>query len=423
MKQVIEYLGQDGDGPLKKDYWKLLSLMLRDALANNANGVVLLRFDQLQGFAENIWEEVCESLNAIVNGEAQNILGKDDQIFGFDPSSYIVIAHRDHAYTSYELAEKLKNTIAVHMMGGPLGQSKINLLQVDAIGETGIEASGGQQEERSVPATPVAEESGEIFLEEMEDVSLIGTASFDFLPIWHIRRNFVMTFECIPRWHLENGDILDEADLSERFSRHDMEHALDAVTVRHAVDQVVRVIEHDAMASILVPVHFDTIMEEEGFSQFLQVYRELTPVWRERVSMEIKCIPDGVTFENLCICMNRLRPYCKGLYVQVPLSFNQIGDFGVGGLVSVGVDLTHETRDEIDIIADMEKFIFKTSQVPSLQTHALGLQTVSLSVAAICAGFDFIGCRPIEEELEGWGIDDFLVKPLDLYKQLLKAKT
>jgi len=421
MTQIIDYSGQGVDGPLKQDYWKLLRLMLCDALDNNPKGVALIRFDKLQHFAQNIWDEVCDSLNAIVNGEAQSVLGDDDQIFGFDAASYLVIAHADQPYSSLELAEKLITTIGVHMMGGPLGQSKISLLVVEKITDHGIEACAVDPEVQAVPAQEVTPAT-EAPLGEVTDLSLIGTASFDFLPIWHIRRNFVMTFECIPRWHLENGDVLDEADLSDRFRQHDMEHALDAETVRHAIDQVMRVVEHDAMASILVPVHFDTIMEDEGFTKFLQAYGELSPIWRERISMEIKCIPHDISFNDLCTCLHRLRPYCQGLYVQVPLTFDQIHDFGVGGLVSIGVDLTHENRDESDVIADMEAFISKTSQVTGLHTHALGLQSVSLSVAAICAGFDFIGCQPIEKELEGWGIDDFLVKPLDLYKQLLKTQ-
>jgi len=416
-EQKFHYKGQETQGPLERDYWKLLSLMMQDHLLKDTDAIILVRFEQLQHFAKDIWKEAAVSLASIVAAESENLLARDDLILGFDDISYIVIAGEKNHESSSDIAQRLADAIGLHLMGSPLGRSSIELWQVRGITDKGISSTQITVSQTAVPSLPEDKEQG-----IQSDLKLIGTAKFNFLPIWHVRRNVVMAFECVPRWQLDSGDILDEIDLSERFQKHDMVYALDAETVQHAVDQVINVIEHDALASIVVPIHYDTICNDLGFELFLRAYGGLMPVWRERVSFEIKSIPVDTDFEKLKATIQRIWPYCYGLYVQVPFDFQGIGDFGVEGLLSIGLDLNHDDREEAVIISDLENFITKAAEYNTLHTHAFGLKTVSLSVAAICAGFDYIGSRPIEKELDGWGLDDFLIKPIDLYKQLLKSR-
>ncbi|SCA56003.1 hypothetical protein MTBPR1_150050 [Candidatus Terasakiella magnetica] len=408
--------GSAENSALQKDYWKLLRLMILDAIEKNPNGVALLKFDKIHHFTEHVWKEAAKTLASIVTGEAKNVIQGDDLFVSFDETSYLLIAEASQGSTSYELAQKISKTIGLHLNGIGLGKTSLSVLRVVAVEDNQIVV------EDSLEVSPAKERVIAQATSSNEVTELLKSASFDFLPLWHVRKSFVMCFECIPRWHQKDGSVLDEHYLSAHFQKHDMEYALDAETVHHAVDQVVNIIENDRVASILVPVHYDTVMEDEGFEKFLKSYGELMPAWRERVSMEIKNLPDDVTFEQVKRALHRLRPYCYGLYVQVPFGFDQIGDFEIDGLVSLGVDLTHDTRDEDVILADMENFVASVNLNDSLHTHALGLQTVSLSVGAICTGFDFIGCKPIDKELDGWGLDDFLVRPIDLYKQLLKNK-
>ncbi|WP_135079575.1 EAL domain-containing protein [Terasakiella sp. SH-1] len=407
MTETVTYRGAQ-DQLLGQDYWALLETMLKEAVHNNPNGVVLLRFEGLGGGGE-----AAPRLTGIVKGEAKQVLRTGDLIVSFDETSFLLIADQAYEQTSLELAQKLMKALGPHL-SGPWARVTVSCSVVVGTAQNAI----------VIEKTRVPEVTGQQqkIPDLDESAKLLGKASFDYLPIWHVRRNFVMCFECIPRWHQDDGTILDENDLSQHFQKHEMEYALDAQTVFHAVDQVVKVIEHNNMASILVPIHFDTVMEDAGFEMFLQTYGTLLPAWRNRVSMELKSIPENAGSDDIKRALHRLRSYCYGLYLQVPFGFDKIGDYGVDGIVSFGVDLSHDNRDEAEILSDMEVFIAKVSQYENLHAHALGLKTVSLSVGAICAGFDFIGCQPIDQELEGWGLDDFLIKPVDLYKQFLKHK-
>ena len=389
------------------DYWRLLRETIKNAHAMDQTSVVLIRFA--------LQEDDAKTLHHIVQNEAENILAPQDIMVAFDDISFVLVANKNNEKSSAELATELVKCVGLQLMSGPFSGASVSIEQIIKVSENSIEVDEISIEEfLRPPSAPVQTPN--------QEIDLLGTASFDFLPIWHVRRNFVMCFECIPRWHLEDGRILDESDVSERFRAHQMEYALDAQTVHHAVDQLIDVIDHDSLASVLVPIHYDSVVEDEGFELFLHSYRELMPIWRERMSMEIKCIPPTASADDIRKALHRLRPFCNALYLQVDFGFDRFADFAADGFVSIGVDLTHDERAEADIIKDMEKFISDAGAFDTLHTHALGLKTVSLSVAAICAGFDYIGSQPITKELEGWGMDDFLIRPIDLYKQFLKNK-
>lgn len=418
MGETIKYGLLENNDALKADYWKLQSLLITDALHHGGDHVALIRFDLFEDCDVQMKKQMSQVLHPIVNLEAQNILSDHASLTMFNDFSYLIITRKDNAESALVQGHKLCQLIETHLHGGAFHGMDLSLWHV-----RGVNAQGLNIEPLTMPTEVIQTQEISVRVasdNQPEGLTLLGKASFDYLPVWNVRKNVVSSFECIPRWHLDDGEILDEADLSQRFQAHDMEYALDAQTMDHAVDQIVDVIEHDAMATIIVPVHYDTVVEDAGFSHFIRAYNNLTSVWRDRISMEIKCIPEQAGFEDVHYAVRRLQPYCALVYLQVPFGFDLFGDFG--GNVCIGLDVTHDRRDEVEIIADMESFIARAANFGAVHTHIFGLQTVSMSVAAICAGFDYIGSHPIDKELEGWGLDDFLIKPIDLYKRLLKSK-
>jgi len=77
-------------------------------------------------------------------------------------------------------------------------------------------------------------------------------------------------------------------------------------------------------------------------------------------------------------------------------------------------------RPENEIIAELET-LASEARARGLHSHVHGLTEMNLSVAAACAGIDFIGSHAIAEEMDELEPDDSLAKPIDLFKTLLTA--
>ena len=140
--------------------------------------------------------------------------------------------------------------------------------------------------------------------------------------------------------------------------------------------------------------------------------------WLQRLLFEIVRIPSGADREDVVAAVNRIRPHGHGVFLRTGANPGALGHFATLGVMGVGLDVYHDARPEDAVMSALEDFVEEVSQ-QGLHTYVVGLRSVSLSVAAVCAGFDFVGSREIAASLEPWGLDDHVVKPLDLFRTTL----
>jgi len=241
-----------------------------------------------------------------------------------------------------------------------------------------------------------------------------------FSPIWEVRANRVFTYLCEPQWLTPEGAFSHE-DAVEHAFKSDRARLVVDLTVLHKTHEAFDdLLEHDRLSSIILPVHYQTLADPQYENRYAAECRQIVGLFHQYICFEIISLPNIIDPAEFAKVTASIRPYCRALFARVKPGSTQIERILTPDVHAFTVDLRDDTRQEHAIIADLKALQDQRPARGGLSC-AHGLRTKSLSLAAICEGFDLIGSDAIAANLEGWPMDDYMVKPIDLYAQLLKG--
>lgn len=398
---------------LQADYWKILKVVVAEALNDDPPRVFLVRLDRLRETVSRTWPQVRHAVHHLIATQAEAQLGPDGFAVRYDETSYLVVLGRDNT----GVLDRIVSRIGAELLGRPDGAGILDVLPVTAVEENGLVCGAGTAPVAAPPAAP-AMDMGAV----EDDIPLVlGDAEYHYFPVWDVRRNIVLSYQCLPVWPDVGGRPLDEEQMAARFADPRMQVGLDLETLHAATTRLDEILERDAMASFLVPVHFETLIDDRVMPRYLKSLHDSAGGWMERIHFEIIRAPVDIREDRVVHAVSRIRPFCRHVFLRLRADLDaDLSRFARLGVMGVGLDLYHDERAEDDVMGTLEAFAGQIS-AQGLHTYVLGLRSVSLSVAAVCAGFDYIGSREIAASLEPWGMDDHIIKPLDLFKTAMKA--
>ncbi len=249
---------------------------------------------------------------------------------------------------------------------------------------------------------------------------ILGDALFRYCPLWKSGGNDVFCYLCEPFWDVGTGEPLPEAALQQEFDDPKRLLALDIETLHKATAQIEEVVAQYGLMTVLIPVHFETLANPDSAETYIQQCdKHVWPVM-DSVYFEIVNPPAPPFGDALAAVAARVMPYGCGVMLRVERGFDRFDQIPAGDIFSVGMDFRADRRDEQEILADLKTFA-SDSGSHGLCRHVHGLKTVTLGMAAVGAGFDFVGSDAIAPPLEKWTQDEESMKTLELFKSVLAA--
>lgn len=386
--------------------------LLKQALGGGINPerVFLVRWEAFRASVGGGWEALrgafVDALSRTIEQETGGGI-----ILPFDADGLLVIVDK---------TGRTLSAVSTAVIGTALGDrwpdTRVHALEIWAAGEID---EGGLSFKRldgaeTVERGPSAETAGQ------HPLRLVLTdTDFAFFPIWDVAANHVMAHLCRPSWAGPNGITLTEDSPQLFAAAPEQVAAIDAVLFEAAIRLVRDALDHYGAISVIVPVHSILFDDEAAASGYFRA-----------VDQEIWPFVENIMFELLCgqplddrretAAIERLAGY--GSPPMVRLSWpTDISDGTLpADLWSIGFDFSRwgETADADALFAGFRE------QASNLghRCHVIGLSSTPETVAAVNAGFDFVGSDAIAPPLAGPDARGAETAPADILKSILAAQ-
>lgn len=410
--------GQSTQQELIRDYWKILSSMISEAFMSDPNRLALIDLEGLHDLLLRTWDQMEPLVHSHLENSSEEVLGQGDVIVSFGNFSYLLITSKAQPMSASALAQKIALKAEQNLFGTQKAQNIITVNQVTDLAEDGLIYQSDNKDDDFATDEML---SMPVDTESEKQLFVLGDVNYNLVPIWDVRRNNVLSYRLKTTWAVGENSIKDDSEL-EQLSDSSMKLVIDMSALQEAAKSINEVYEHNRFGSFILPVHYDILASSNLRTKYLDAVTNIWPIAPDRLYFEIESVPGDVDPNKLAESIASFHAFYNGILVTVPWGFDSFETLKKIGVYSIGVNVEHDDRSETEIMAEMEAFITKISRYP-IRTHALGLKTMSLTVAAVCAGFDFVGGQPVTSSLEGWAPDDYLISPVDLYKKIISAKS
>lgn len=249
---------------------------------------------------------------------------------------------------------------------------------------------------------------------------VLTDTDFAFFPIWDVAANHVMAHLCRPSWHAPDGTVLTEDSPQIFAASPEQVAAIDAILFEAAIRLVQDALDHYGAVSVIVPVHsilFDDEAAASGY--FRAVDKEIWP-FVENIMFELLC-GQSLDDRREAAAIERLAGY--GFPPMVRLSGPMdISDGALpAGLWSIGFDFSRWGGKTADADTLFAGFREQASNL-GYRCHVIGLSSTPETVAAVNAGFDFVGSDAIAPPLAGADAGGAETAPADILKSILAAQ-
>lgn len=446
---LISPSGTDGAGMSEQgsDLWRILRTMLSQK--HELAALRLVSWDELRSTFGKSWMQVGAEMARVIRREIEARLGPEGICVRYNDASYLVISPEPGDLVLAELDGDFAITLAAQLVGimgeanvirvsCPIGMEEDGLIfehTETPSRKTDTDIQGDDQENgsdlrywRNEPELAAVEialplrsnEEGKSVPAKTARL-ILGDAEFSYFPLWNVRGNAIFSYLCEPFWSVGEGEIVPEEVIANQFTSHGSIHTLDLEVLHNATQELEANLDHEHLGKFLIPVHYETLAETSTAETYTEFLNQRIRRVREFVYFEIIRPPDQVLHDELSVAVQRVKPFGNGVLLRVKPGFQRFDHVPANEIFSLGIDLRTDNRPEIEIMEELEVFAAEWN-ARGIYSHVYGLKTISLSVAATCAGFDFIGSDAIALALREWKPDDYLLKPIDLFKSFLETQ-
>lgn len=237
--------------------------------------------------------------------------------------------------------------------------------------------------------------------------------TFVYRPMWNPRTGTLSTYRIYPA--LARSPI--EFDLGDKVLPHggrreDESHLDHLVLGRVAYDLIISSMP-PPRPFVCVPLHISTLSSAETRSGYLDVCAQIPDALRKFVLFEIQDANRLVGPGQLLAWRRDLSEFCSAVMGQVPVETREFTVWREVGLRAVGCDMRDCQLPEAEIIVRFNDFVTRAGE-QQLKTFVRGLKTMSLTIGALGAGFDFVEGDAVQSRLpnEAAGIEKFALEKL-----------
>lgn len=248
---------------------------------------------------------------------------------------------------------------------------------------------------------------------------VLADADFTFFPIWDVAKNHTLGHLCRPLWRGPGGRPLDEG--SSPFSETAPEQiaAIDITIFDAAIRLVQNALDHYGAINVIVPIHATLFADREAIEAYFKVVNQQIWPFVENVMFEVLCgyrpLDDAMLAE-----MERFSDYGRLPMVRLPApqAIDEAGS--LGAIWSLGFDFA-PCAESADVDTLFDTFHQRAADI-GCRCHVIGLTDPTTTVAAIGAGFEFVGSDAIAPPLASQDDAGPETDPTDILKSILAAK-
>jgi hypothetical protein len=220
-----------------------------------------------------------------------------------------------------------------------------------------------------------------------------------YRPLWDRARNVVSTYVCTGRLPSSDGAWRNGAAATQ--GNPAARGQFDEVVVMRALGHLDDLVREKRVALIAIPLHFETLGGSARRRRIIQLLGErVGAVERKLLLIEIDGVPVGALQSRLVDIIAPLRSNCRAVMLRLPLDTIDFTVFKASGAKALGVDIAGHTGSEAVLMQHMNRFARSARERGGLPAYVLGADSSSLAVAALGAGFDYIGGDAIAKRVE-----------------------
>lgn len=237
------------------------------------------------------------------------------------------------------------------------------------------------------------------------ELSLPQGVSVDTTPVWRAGNQTLVghTIRALPTSPATARDLVDDLFAS----------TLDLPVLAHAQDHLLRHIDSQNPHLVVVPVSWHTLERPATRTKYLELAARLPEEMRRYLVVSLRGIPDDLMASRIEERIFELRRFCRTLMCRAEVERRDFEQFHGLQFHAIGVVLASEDGEERDIMAAMDGFLDAISPLAT-KSFADGLNSKSLVIAALAAGFDYLSGSAIVDHGAAVGVRSFSIP--DLYE-------
>ena len=235
----------------------------------------------------------------------------------------------------------------------------------------------------------------------------------DFRPFWEIKSKHVTMYGITPTstWggHRHSGYM---SILPRNFGATET-LALDQMLLTDSVAALAACSRPEHRALAITSLHAMTLEDDAACTAFLDACKGIPERLRARLLFEIIDIHRLVGSAESYGKIVRLSKFGRGMLGRLSIRATNMAFCKTIGLLAVGFDLADDVRPEGNLLAELETFAVVASR-SKLESYARGLDSVSLTIAAVGAGVGYIEGTFNQQDQDG-GLSVLPFQIQDLY--------
>lgn len=334
------------------------------------------------------WPRIADDVDAIARKAIERHLTGQDLYTRFHDLDYLIVFNR---HTKEEA--QLKTTLIAREISKRLSGDET--MMKDLVVRTAVGHVSGNVIFKDLGTGEVLSRQFEEAASSSQKDAAAGDVTpqplqFLYRPLWYVRQRVLSTYLCLPVRALPSDRILTGYDTIQGAIHSTAIAELDLTTLRRVSADLSELLNSGRKLLLSCPVHVDTLTAHESRTDYQSLFRSIPESLRHFLVCELvwgSVRLSGVRLEEAAPTLTGL---CRAVTARLPLSDGTLPNLRAAGLNAVGADLGARTDPEAPIIADMERFA-EAANLQGLRTFVHGLDSLSLTTAAICAGFDYVG--------------------------------
>jgi hypothetical protein len=248
-----------------------------------------------------------------------------------------------------------------------------------------------------------------------------GNVNFIYRSMWNARNKIVSSYVCTPTLTTADGRTLMGDNVIPADADTESVAMLDLRAMQRVLSDHKLQSDGRTPAFLSFPVHFSTIADGDLRAQYLSILRQVPKPFQQLMVLELVGLPLYQAEINIALVVSYIRHLVRAVSARFSLDHTEFAPVRRTGIVAVGVDLAGEAGNETALMAKFDPFV-NGANLCGLRTYIRGLPSLSLTTAAVCAGFthfDGDAVASLKKSPDG-------VYPLDasrIYAEMFKSRT
>jgi hypothetical protein len=241
---------------------------------------------------------------------------------------------------------------------------------------------------------------------------------FAYRPMWDTALNVLSAYHCVPQLpRIDAGSAIAETGLALGNNAEALALA-DLAMQERVLGDLSLMYSERCRVLIVLCVHFETLAAAACRRRYVEALaRSITTADAKLLVIEIVGVPDGVLPSRIFDFAAALRPYCRSVSACLRIECADVSSLKGPNIHAIGCDIGKSQMPELTVMQQLARFS-RAAEKAGLASFVHGLRSVSLTGAAVGAGFRYI---------DGEGVSKLVDRPervssfslSDIYRPIL----